>query len=186
MSKRRLIYCRAALNVNPEEEELSEIERIRRGNDEDKQDFVWGKCVFLIDEIVAVLEHWPTEGGPAPDQCNITLKNSNTWGVDIPYEELKALIREYYDEGSDTVATHDVGKAVAVLSHALATDPELYYGYQSNIAMAFKDEYSRYRKARLPNVEMLPGESDGIHEVANNAAKYFLDLLIKPMTDEPS
>ena len=53
----------------------------------------------------------------------------------------------------------------------LKNDKELYYSYQSNIAMAFQDEFARCKK-RYKNI------SD-IHTISNNAAKNFLDLLIK-------
>lgn len=57
------------------------------------------------------------------------------------------------------------------LQKALKTDKELYYGYQANIAMAFFDEYRR-RKKQYVNIKDL-------HEISNNAAKIFLNLLIK-------
>lgn len=53
-------------------------------------------------------------------------------------------------------------------------DKELYYAYQSNIAMAFKDEYHRARKDKAYI------GSIAIHEIANKAAKNFLNLLIEP------
>ena len=43
-----------------------------------------------------------------------------------------------------------------------------YYSWQANIAMAFMDEWNRWEKPECY-----------VHEVANNAAKNFLDLLIK-------
>jgi len=68
-----------------------------------------------------------------------------------------------------------VQKAVKTLRKALKNDTDLYYAYQANIAMQFKDEYSRKRK--LKNYEYL--NNDDIHEIANTAAKTFLNLLIK-------
>ncbi|MCP4651589.1 MAG: hypothetical protein GY853_16125 [PVC group bacterium] len=50
----------------------------------------------------------------------------------------------------------------------LHEDKELYYAYQSNIAMSFVDELRR-QGYKLPDE----------HKIANNAAKQFLDLLIK-------
>jgi len=64
-----------------------------------------------------------------------------------------------------------IKEAVSVLSKALKEDNDYYYGWQSNIAMAFKDEYNRNRKNYM--------NSDDIHKVANEAAKNFLNLLIK-------
>jgi len=52
------------------------------------------------------------------------------------------------------------------------SEGSLYHAWQCNIAMAFKDEYSR-----------AGGDMDrrvlDIHHIANEAAKNFLDLLIK-------
>lgn len=61
------------------------------------------------------------------------------------------------------------------LFEKLKTDPELFYAYQANIAMAFKDEYYNYKKF-TKNKYM--NEAD-IHVIANNAAINFLNLLIK-------
>ena len=49
----------------------------------------------------------------------------------------------------------------------------LYYAWQANIAMAFYDEFMRQRNDSEESAE-------DIHEIANNAAKNFLDMLIKP------
>ena len=52
-------------------------------------------------------------------------------------------------------------------------DKDLYRAYQDNIAMAVKDEFYRWKKKKrsISNADM--------HQIANNAAKYFLDLLVK-------
>lgn len=55
-----------------------------------------------------------------------------------------------------------------VVRKRLRDDKELYYGWQSNIAMVFVDECHR-----------VGIEHEKLHKVANTAAKYFLDLLIK-------
>lgn len=54
------------------------------------------------------------------------------------------------------------------LVEALKKDKGLYYGYQSNIAMAFYDEA---KGQGIPQVKL--------HKIANNAAKNFLNLLIR-------
>ena len=56
------------------------------------------------------------------------------------------------------------------VTELIKNDEELYYGYQSNIAMAFKDEYDR-------NTKKYKNRQD-IHKIANNAAKHFLNLWI--------
>lgn len=50
-------------------------------------------------------------------------------------------------------------------------DKELYYAWQSNIAMAFYDEYRRCEK-KYKNL-------NDIHRIANDGAKNFLNLLVK-------
>ena len=60
------------------------------------------------------------------------------------------------------------------LFKALREDEELYYAYQANIAMAFYDEYYRAKKTKPYYLNR-----EDIHEIANNAAKNFLNLLIK-------
>jgi transposase len=67
-----------------------------------------------------------------------------------------------------------IKKEVDVLRKALKEDEGYYISWQANIAMQFKDEYGR-------KMEELGTQynSDIIHEVANTAAKNFLDLLIK-------
>jgi len=62
-------------------------------------------------------------------------------------------------------------KAVRILSKELKKDSAYYYGWQSNIAMAFFDAYNRNPK-KYKNRE-------DIHEIANEAAINFLNLLIK-------
>lgn len=50
-----------------------------------------------------------------------------------------------------------------------------YHSYQANIAMAFKDEFWR----KCPTHEHLDlMDENTIHDIANQAAKNFLDLLI--------
>jgi hypothetical protein len=58
-------------------------------------------------------------------------------------------------------------------------DPEMFYGYQSNIAMAFYDEYLRYKE---DHIKKYVNKKD-LHIIANDAAENFLNLLIK-VTDE--
>lgn len=57
-------------------------------------------------------------------------------------------------------------EAVEHLSNALREDQQYYYTWQSNIAMQFKDHFHRDYLDK------------GVHDIANDAAKAFLDLLI--------
>ena len=66
-------------------------------------------------------------------------------------------------------------QAIKIVTSEIKNDSELYYGYQSNIAMAFVDEHYRIKKktgkSALSNKD--------IHLVANEAAKNFLNLWCK-------
>jgi len=66
-------------------------------------------------------------------------------------------------------------KAVKTLSRALRNDPDYFRAYQANIAMQFKDEYSRKKIEK--NYGYINNED--IHKIANKAATSFLELLIK-------
>jgi len=61
-------------------------------------------------------------------------------------------------------------RALTKVVEEIRDDRELYYVYQANIAMAFKDAYARNKK-RSKNLR-------DIHEIANIAAKNFLNLWI--------
>ena len=65
----------------------------------------------------------------------------------------------------------EIQNAVETLTKAIKDDPELYYAYQANIAMAFKDEYNRNHK-KYKNKE-------DVHKIANTAAKNFLNIWIR-------
>ena len=62
----------------------------------------------------------------------------------------------------------EIQNAVETLTKAIKNDSELYYGYQANIAMAFKDEYNRNHK-KYKNKE-------DVHNIANKAAMNFLNM----------
>lgn len=62
-------------------------------------------------------------------------------------------------------------KAIKRFTKAIKNDPELKETYKANIAMAFKDEYQRYKK------EKRYLNNNDIHEMANQAADNFLTLL---------
>jgi hypothetical protein len=62
----------------------------------------------------------------------------------------------------------ELKNAVQVLCKALKNDPDMYYAYQSNIAMQFYDEMLRHGI-----------EPADLHTIANNSAKNFLNLLIR-------
>ena len=55
------------------------------------------------------------------------------------------------------------------------SEGSLFYAYQCNIAMAFKDEVRRQHPELIDTM----GMSEAFHNIANEAAKNFLNLLIK-------
>lgn len=64
----------------------------------------------------------------------------------------------------------ELSRAIDTLVRALEEDKEpgsYYFGWQSNIAMAFYDEYRRRKPQNLHEIA----------EVSNEAAKNFLNLL---------
>lgn len=61
-------------------------------------------------------------------------------------------------------------QAVDRLCKALKEDPGYYYSWQANIAMAFYDEHF-FQKGKTSQKK--------IHEIANSAAKCFLNNLIR-------
>ena len=60
----------------------------------------------------------------------------------------------------------ELKEAMKVLVKALEEDEGYRYGWQANIAMAFKDEYAR----------SISG-NDTIHDISNKAAINFLTIL---------
>ena len=64
-------------------------------------------------------------------------------------------------------------EAVEILCKALREDHELYYAYQANIAMAFKNEFNRNFED-----ESIYISTEKLHKISNQAAKNFLNLLI--------
>lgn len=69
-------------------------------------------------------------------------------------------------------------EAMEQLIKELKEDPQYYYSWQANIAMAFKDAYDWEWKNLNEFREGVP-EKPSIHKVANDAAKNFLNLLCK-------
>jgi len=63
-----------------------------------------------------------------------------------------------------------VPQAMTTLTTALREDEDYYTSWQANIAMAFKDEFDRHDE----NIDRKK-----LHLIGNNAAKNFLNLLIR-------
>ena len=67
----------------------------------------------------------------------------------------------------------NTAEALKHITKELKHDRDYRFSWQANIAMAFKDRYSQYKKEM--NKKVLSNED--IHVVANDAADYFLKLL---------
>ncbi len=67
-------------------------------------------------------------------------------------------------------------KELKIVTETINSDRELFYSYQSNIAMAFVDSCANLKKKS--NKKYL--NSQDIHKAANEAAINFLNLWIKP------
>lgn len=68
-------------------------------------------------------------------------------------------------------------EAVKVVQDGIRNDPELYYGYQANIAMAFVDAIANWRRKSKLNAGYI--NKTVIYETANEAAKNFLNLWMR-------
>ena len=66
-------------------------------------------------------------------------------------------------------------KSLKIVREHIRDDEELFFGYQSNIAMAFVDEMQRSKEKH--NKQSL--NKSEIHIAANEAAKNFLNMWIK-------
>jgi hypothetical protein len=73
----------------------------------------------------------------------------------------------------------EVAAAVKTLTMAIKEDPQFYIAYQANIAMAFVDEArnNNFIKEYTGNTTWFEYiAEDDLHQLANQAAKRFLDL----------
>lgn len=91
----------------------------------------------------------------------------------MPQEDWDKMARDIIKDLQKLEATRqqlEVEKAVRTLTKALRNDPSFFEVYQANMAMAFKLRYNL----------MLPGHNAiMIHEIANHAAKNFLNSWIE-------
>lgn len=66
------------------------------------------------------------------------------------------------------------------LKEGLKNDPDVRLAWESNIAMAFYDEYLSYKKY----MDKRYINHKDLHIIANDAASNFIDLLIMDVEDE--
>lgn len=92
-------------------------------------------------------------------------------------EQLKAAV---------DAATKGEDSPISKLVLALQSDPGYWEAWKANIAMAFKDEYER----RFTNVgrwaKPFADCPHLLHEISNQAAENFLQLLCKPTQEKPN
>jgi hypothetical protein len=102
-------------------------------------------------------------------------------------EHFDSMLGQLFKHEADEIKPLDLGVAVNTLTTALDKDPDLYYGYQSNIAMAIVDEWNQSVKTKALGAAAILPTDKTIHTMANAAAKRFLNQLIKstnPKSDE--
>lgn len=73
----------------------------------------------------------------------------------------------------------EISEAIKVLTESLKKDEGYFYSWKANIAMAFKDEWSRQASA-----SGLPCTPEHIHEIANKSANNFLKQLCKEVEND--
>lgn len=91
-------------------------------------------------------------------------------------------VKEFFNDTTfeDYYSDSDFKNAFDTISDHLDQDKELYYAYQSNIAMAFVDTFHNHRDDIMIDVRFqnyhIPDER--LLVIANEAAKNFLNLMI--------
>lgn len=175
------------LRVLRASEEESEIDKIKREADPGTM----AATVIDLLEVTGVAESVENDGRINADQT-ILMYGSEEVVVESSYDEVsKRWINLMTSEGEiqEEPRAMDLGAAVARLARELEIDRNsqvgeedpnsLYYGYQSNIATAFYDEYLSWRRKSLGETYPLPEtERLAIHKIANKGAKRFLNMFI--------
>lgn len=90
--------------------------------------------------------------------------------------------KEFFNDTSfeDYYSDEDFKNAFDTLSDHIAQDKELYYAYQSNIAMAFVDAFHNMQDDILIDVRFHNYHitNDRLLAIANEGAKNFLNLML--------
>lgn len=135
------------------------------------------EIIEALNRAISLLKGYKVLG--TPKEISEVLEEASQ--LFIAYKKLKNdLVQELPESISNNVTDNtaqDEGfqKELDVVRKELREDEGYYIAWQANIAMAFVDEFSRYKK----NHNKTTVSKVDVHEIANNAAKYFLDLLIK-------
>lgn len=88
-------------------------------------------------------------------------------------------------KAGETLMRHintDLPHACGIVFKALREDKEYYDAWQASIAMHFHDEFSKM--IRDGEIDVKFKSTFTFHDCCNNAAKNFLNLLIKPIDNE--
>jgi hypothetical protein len=150
-------------------------------------------AVNLVQVSAIYQSYDDTPDGSLNEDQAVLVFNGDTYTVETPYEEVYPqwlAIHAGEDIAEDLSDSIDIGRAVNTLAAELEEsrnrrvsdeDPaSLYYGWQSNIAVAFVQAYKEFRRINLPKhlQEMPEAEEIGIRKIANDGAKAFLDQMI--------
>jgi len=144
-------------------------DNLGRTPEDNEVDLSYGEIVIDLDQVEAVRQAYKDTELVEGEAVVYLL--GEPFFVQTPYAEVLRYWLKVKRGDEAKAPSHDVGQAVATLARALDEDRtkgSLYYGYQSNIAMSFVDAFEQNKKT-------LRGD---IHEVANKAARAFLDMLI--------
>lgn len=114
-----------------------------------------------LPEDGAPLDQTPTEQVPTSDTLNVEQIGTIDGGA--PIQDPSQIVRT----GNASDITPNVHEAYYA---ALAADEELFRAVKDNIAMAFKDEYTKIHGT-------MKSEIDHLHLIANTAAENFLKLI---------
>lgn len=72
-------------------------------------------------------------------------------------------------------------EAIKVLTETLKNDPEYYYTWQANIAMAFNDEFWSNINSHM-DLDLM--DNNSLHNIANKSAIRFLSQLIMDVPED--
>jgi len=142
-------------------------DNLGRTPEDNEVDLSYGEIVIDLDQVEAVRQSYKDTELVEGEAVVYLL--GEPFFVQTPYAE---VLRHWLKvkRGDEAKApSHDVGQAIATLARALDEDEGLYKSYQGSIAQSFLVEFEFHKKT-------LRGDID---QVANRAARAFLDMLIK-------
>jgi hypothetical protein len=156
-------------------------DNLGRAPEDDEVDLSYGEIVIDLGEVEAVRQSFKDTQQVEGEAVVYLL--GEPFFVQTSYDQVLRLWLDFkeYPQGKPKAPSDDVGQAVGVLARELErtkydneAEGSLYFGYQSNIAMSFVDAWVSYYGKTTDR----PGDRKAIKEIANEAAKSFLDMLI--------